>query len=231
MKTILITGANKGIGFGIAEALGKTDVHVLIGARNEERGMEAVNNLEAQGIKADFLQVDLADSSSIDQAIETVKSDYPETSILINNAGVPGPAKQNNADITVEDLKQAMQVNFFGTFQLTNGLIPIIENNHGSIVNITIPTVPNPVWNPLAYKTTKAAQNVMMESMAVDFEQDGRSMPTYSVHPGPVTTDLNHNLKLPGFSTIEQVGQEISELVLDGKNHQGQLVELHEELK
>ena len=64
-KVALITGANKGLGFGIAKKLGEQGITVLIAARNEEKGQDAVDKLQSEDIKAHFIKLDISDSSSI----------------------------------------------------------------------------------------------------------------------------------------------------------------------
>ncbi|MEG0629145.1 MAG: SDR family NAD(P)-dependent oxidoreductase [Enterococcus sp.] len=74
MKTALITGANKGIGFALAKVLGKKEWHIIIGARNEERAKAAVEKLQADGIQqVDSILIDLSDPATITQAINTSK--------------------------------------------------------------------------------------------------------------------------------------------------------------
>lgn len=231
MKTALITGANKGIGFEIAKSLGRHGWQVLVGARNPERGKTAVKELKDTGIElAEFIQIDLNDPDTLSAAEKTIKQNYSDLALLVNNAGVPGKS-QLSFDTSLDDLKATMQVNFFGTFELTQLLLPLLESNNGRIVNITIPTIANPNWNPLAYKASKAAQNVMKDSLAIDFETHHRSLEIFSVHPGPTTTDLNGNMAVDGFESAEKVGSEIVDVILDGKAHQGEFIELHEELK
>ena len=84
MKT-LITGANKGIGFALAQNLGQRGYEVLIGARNETRGQEAVEKLKAEGITAKFVKVDLDDLNQL-----TSLSALTDIDLLINNAGISG---------------------------------------------------------------------------------------------------------------------------------------------
>lgn len=67
-KVALITGSNKGLGFGIAKKLGEQGIKVLIGARNEERGKEAVDKLRFEDIDAYFIQIDISDRTSIKSA-------------------------------------------------------------------------------------------------------------------------------------------------------------------
>lgn len=231
MKTALITGANKGIGFAIAKSLGKQGWHVIIGARNKDRAEAAVAQLKEADVGiVDYVLIDLSASETIEQAVKAVQSDFSDIDLLINNAGIPGGHGSSLTE-SVEDLQATMQVNFFGTFQLTQGLLPILEENHGRIVNITIPTDPNPFWNPFAYKSTKAAQNVMMQALAIDFEKENKNLETFSIHPGPTTTDLNGNITAEGFHTPDDVAEKITAILLDGSTHQGEFLEIYGELK
>ncbi|MBU5361078.1 SDR family NAD(P)-dependent oxidoreductase [Enterococcus raffinosus] len=231
MKTALITGANKGIGFAIAKALGTKDWHVVIGARNKERAEVAVAKLREAGVtQVDYLLIDLSHPGTIEQAIKTVESDFSQIDLLVNNAGIPGGHGSSLTE-DLDDLQATMQVNFFGTFQLTQGLLPILEKNNGRIVNITIPTAPNPFWNPFAYKSTKAAQNVMMQAFAIDFEKEKKNLEIFSIHPGPTTTDLNGNITAEGFHTPDDVAEKTVAILLDGQSHQGEFLEIYEELK
>ena len=90
-----------------------------------------------------------------------------------------------------------------------------------------MPSELSPYWHPLAYVTSKAAQNAMMGVMAMEFQQNNIPVEIFSVHPGPTTTDLNGNMALPGFHDIDTVGQKFAELLNDGKSHQGEFVELY----
>ncbi|MFC4772858.1 SDR family NAD(P)-dependent oxidoreductase [Enterococcus hermanniensis] len=231
MKTVLITGANKGIGYAIAQNLGLKGWHVLVGARNQARAEAAVNKLQKIGVaQVDFVLIDLSDPTTISAAIQTINKDFMALDLLINNAGIPG-GHGLSWEEELNDLKATMQVNFFGTFQLTQGLLPLLEGNHGRIVNITIPTGANPYWNPFAYKSTKAAQNVMMQAMAIDFEKENKQLETFSIHPGPTTTDLNGNMTAEGFHTPEDVAEKITAILLDEQSHQGAFLEIYGELK
>lgn len=228
MKKALITGANKGIGYAIAEQLIKREWHVLVGARNKERGLEAADKLNKVGPGlAEWIEVDLSNLSKIAVTAEAIKMGNAKLELLINNAGIPGDMSVDSYDSEVADIIETVQVNYIGTFALTKALVPVITANRGRIVNITVPTSVNPYWNPLAYKASKAAQNTMMEHMAFDFDKRHIPVETYSVHPGPTTTDLNGNMRLPGFHTPEDVAEKIVDLLYDGQRHQGEIIEIY----
>ena len=227
-KTVLVTGANKGIGFGIAKHLGLSGWRIIIGARNQERAEKAINELKALDIDVlGWLNIELADLDSLKQAAKEVNEKFPGLSLLVNNAGIPGNMAVDSLHTEIKDIKETVDVNFIGTFMLTKMLMPILEKNGGRIINVTVPSEISPYWHPLAYVASKAAQNAMMGVMAMEFQQSSSPLEIFSVHPGPTTTDLNGNMSLPGFHDIETVGQKMAELINDGKSHQGEFIELY----
>ena len=224
----LVTGANKGIGFGIAKHLGLSGWKVIVGARDEQRALEAIRQLEAENIGVlGWVHIELKDLDDIGKAAQTVAKRFPELSLLVNNAGIPGDMGVDSLHTEISAIRETLDVNFIGTFALTKALTPLLSKNRGRIVNITVPSDISPYWHPLAYVTSKAAQNAMMGVMAIEFQQSGTPVETFSVHPGPTTTDLNGNMALPGFHDIDTVGQKFAALVNDGKSHQGEFIELY----
>lgn len=224
----LVTGANKGIGYAIAEHLIRRGWTVIVGARSEERGRKAVDKLNAIGPgQAAWIEVNLSDNGAICRTVEGIRHDHADLQLLINNAGIPGDMSCASYDTELEDIIETTQVNFVGTFALTKGLVPTIAANHGRIVSVTVPSEVNPYWNPLAYKASKAAQNCMTAHLAFDFDRNNIPIETYCVHPGPTTTDLNGNMSLPGFHLPDDVGGKIVDLLYDGKRHQGEFIEIY----
>jgi NAD(P)-dependent dehydrogenase (short-subunit alcohol dehydrogenase family) len=227
-KIVLVTGANKGIGFGIAKHLGLSSWEVVVGARDEQRASKAIEDLKSQGIDVlGWVNIELKDLTNIEQAAKEINERFPELSLLVNNAGIPGDMSVDSEHTEISVIRETLDVNFIGTFALTKALIPLIARNNGRIANITVPSEVSPYWHPLAYVASKAAQNAMMGVMAIEFQQSNTPVEIFSVHPGPTTTDLNGNMALPGFHDIETVGQKFAELISDGKNHQGEFIELY----
>ena len=222
-KIAFVTGANKGIGFGIAKHLGFNGWEVIVGARDEQRATEAIDQLKAQGIRVlGWVDIELKDIKSIERAASEIGERFPRLTLLVNNAGIPGDMSVDSLHTEVSTLRETLEVNFVGTFALTKALTPLLKQNEGRIVNITVPSEVSPYWHPLAYVASKAAQNAMMGVMALE-----NQLEIFSVHPGPTTTDLNGNMALPGFHDIETVGRKFAELIDDGQNHQGEFIELY----
>ena len=227
-KIVLVTGANKGIGFGIAKHLGKSGWQVIIGARDRRRAEKGIDELKSAGVNIlGWVNIELRDLDTIKKAAEEINEQYPWLSLLVNNAGIPGDMSVDSLHTEVCDIKETLDVNFIGTFALTKALIPLLTKNEGRIVNVTVPSEISPYWHPLAYVASKAAQNAMVGVMAIEFQQSNTPLEIFTVHPGPTTTDLNGNMALPGFHDIETVGQKMAELINDGQNHQGEFIELY----
>lgn len=227
-KIVLVTGANKGIGFGIAKHLGLSGWKVVITARDEQRAENAIAQLKSEGIDVlGWVNIELKDLEGIERAAKEIGERFPGLTLLVNNAGIPGDMSVDSENTKLSDIRETLDVNFVGTWALTKALVPLIAQNSGRIANITVPSEISPYWHPLAYVASKAAQNAMMGVMAIEFQQSNTPIEIFSVHPGPTTTDLNGNMSLPGFHDIETVGQKFAELINDGKSHQGEFIELY----
>ena len=227
-KLVFVTGANKGIGFGIAKHLGLDGWKVIVGARDGQRAEKAIGELEKAGVDVlGWVNIELKDLENIGRAAKEIGERFPELSLLVNNAGIPGDMSVDSENTEIDIIRETLDVNFIGTFALTKALLPLINKNEGRIANITVPSEISPYWHPLAYVASKAAQNAMMGVMAIESQQQDKPLEIFSVHPGPTTTDLNGNMTLPGFHDIETVGKKFAELINDGKNHNGEFIELY----
>ncbi|MDR0476871.1 MAG: SDR family NAD(P)-dependent oxidoreductase [Desulfobulbaceae bacterium] len=230
-KRALVTGANKGIGLEIARQLGTNGYEILLGARDENRGWQALENLKKDGVVASFVKIDLNDFDTLHGAAAKVGI----LDVLVNNAGIPGNLKTETSNLdmgkspfayTTDNLRQTMEVNFFGTHELIKSLLPNLAEE-AKIVNVTIPVSGNPYWQPLAYKTSKAAQNVMTMIFAVELAKTGGKRQIFGVMPGAIATDLNGETEgaLGGrVKSARYAGKLIAGFILDGKNYNGRLI-------
>ena len=88
MKTVLITGANRGIGYEVARQLAGKGFHVFIGARNQGAGCKAAAEITTEGGKATFLEIDVADNASVTGAARDFAKVADHLDVLVNNAGI-----------------------------------------------------------------------------------------------------------------------------------------------
>ena len=231
VKRALVTGANKGIGLEIARELGKNGCAILLGARDEGRGLQAVEHLKEDGIVANFVKIDLHDFDTL----HTAASKVGTLDILVNNAGIPGNLKTEKANLdmgkspfayTTEELRQTIEVNFFGTHELIKSLMPNLAED-AKIINVTIPVSGSLYWQPLAYKTSKAAQNAMTMILGVEFAKAGSKRQIFGVMPGATATDLNGETEGAHggiFKSARFAGKLIAGFALDSKNHNGHII-------
>ncbi|MFC6254863.1 SDR family oxidoreductase [Secundilactobacillus hailunensis] len=193
----LITGADKGIGFETAQALGQKGQHVLIGARNQERGEKAVKQLEAAGVKADFIQLDVTDKAQIKTAADKIKTDYGYLSILINNAGIAMDHHQPASQLSTDTIRQDFDVNYFGLIDVTQAMIPLLKaGKPAKIINVAsnmgsmgLASDPNSRFykvNSLGYQSSKASVNFATIIFSKELAAD--DITVNSVNPGWTAT-------------------------------------------
>lgn len=222
-KTALVTGGNKGIGYEIAKHLLKDGYRVLVGARDQQRGEKAVEELRAFG-DAHLVLLDVANLQSIDRAVSTIMDNYSDLSLLVNNAGIPGDMHKVGWEFNVEELTATYEVNFIGPFALSKGLLPLLIANKGIIQNVTIPIEPLTHFNAFAYATSKAPLNVMTKSWGMSFEHENIPVQILAVLPGAVSTDLNGHITGDFVKTPVEAAEFILSYLTDGHNHNGQVI-------
>lgn len=217
-KIALITGANKGIGFEVARELVQRDVFVLIGARDETRGREAVDTLLAQGLPVALVQIDVTDDESIANAAREINERYGRLDILINNAGISGGAAGSPSEVTRARMRQVYETNVFGVIAVTNALLPLLrKSGAGRIVNVssglgslTLSSDPESEFgrlNNLAYQSSKAALNAITIAYAKELQPAGITV--NAADPGFTATDFNNHR---GYRTVEQAASIIVRL-------------------
>ena len=228
MKKVLVTGANKGIGFEIARYLGKSGWQVIMGARSQERAEAAIKQLKAEDVEtAGWQYVNLSDNYSLEVSAAEISKNHPDLNLLVNNAGIPGDMEVMSYEASLIDVAETVQVNYIGTFCLTKALLPLLTQNKGRIVNITVPTEVSPYWHPMAYVASKAAQNVMTSIMAMEFDKKQIPVEIFDIHPGATCTDLNDHYSGPGSHQPDVIGEKVADIINDGQRHQGEFIELY----
>lgn len=237
-KVALITGANKGIGYEVARQLGERGIHVLIGARNNNRGKKAVDDLQALGIIAAHLSLDVTDAESIKKAAKYIREKFGKLDILVNNAGISGgniavSPSETNMDV----VRQVYETNVFGTASVTIAMVPLLKNaDQARIVNvssslgsITMALDANDMFytiNSLQYQSSKAALNAVTVEFAKELVSDG--IKVNAACPGFVDTDFNGHQGTKSAKQAATVIVKLATLPADGptatfQNEDGEL--------
>lgn len=195
----LITGGNKGIGLETARQLGKLGYTVLVGARDAQKGEDAIAELRSQGIEAYFVSVDLENGATFAAAASYIEENFGHLDALVNNAGINLDYGIRPSEVSPEMMRKTFDTNFFAQIELTQMLLPLLEKSPaGRIVNLSSilgsltlnsdPKSPIGDWRSLAYNSSKAALNAFTAILAYDLRKT--AIKVNSAHPGWVKTDM-----------------------------------------
>lgn len=226
-KYAFITGANKGIGYELVRQLAEKDYHVFLGARNEQLGQQAVESLNVSNVS--YIQVDISNSQSIQEAIKKIYEMTDHLHLLINNAGIALDFNTLPSELNIETLRQGFEVNFFGTFQMMQAFLPLLKNSSNSkIINVTTDMASLTMFangethpiNTLGYNSSKTAINTLTLAFSKEFATNGPEV--FGVTPGFTTTDLNGNS--PGGHTTTESAKIIIKYALSETNYNGKIL-------
>src|ERR1041384_1217236 len=136
MKTVLITGANRGIGFETARQLAARGFHVVIGARSEQQGNEAQREAQKAG-KVSLLVLDVSDSESITAAASKF-APVGQLDVLINNAGIYPDEGLSILTISRQQMVSTFQTNTFGALEVTRAFLPYLRKSAAArVINVS----------------------------------------------------------------------------------------------
>jgi NAD(P)-dependent dehydrogenase (short-subunit alcohol dehydrogenase family) len=198
-RVALVTGANRGIGFEIARQLAHKKMTVLMGARHEERGMEAQIKLADQGLDVHFIPLDVTDPTTIEAAIGRIKDKFRRLDVLVNNAGIMLDAETRIIELSGILFQNTLETNTFGPLLLSQACVPVMkQNRYGRIVNMSstlgsLTDIANPdsahaeVQSP-AYRLSKILLNGITVLLARELR--GTNILVNSACPGWVQTEM-----------------------------------------
>lgn len=217
MRTVLITGANKGIGFETARQLAQLGNFVYLGSRDLASGQKAADQLKAEGIaNVAAIQIDVTDMDTIRRAKEELEHQIGSLDLLINNAGISGEQPQQVADCSMDIIRSIFETNYFGAIQTTQAMLPLLKKSSApSIINVSsevgsltmhMSADRRPNWSDFsAYGSSKTALNAFTVMLANELRS--QNIMVNSVTPGYTATDLNQ------FKGIKSVAEGVKPIV------------------
>jgi NAD(P)-dependent dehydrogenase (short-subunit alcohol dehydrogenase family) len=203
MKTVLITGANKSIGFETARQLLQQGYYVYLGSRDVQKGQQAVNQLHQEGLtQVEPIEIDVTDPNSVKSAHEVLSQKTAVLDVLINNAGISGSVPTGPLDMAMSEYRDVFETNFFGVIHVTQVFIDLLRQSAAPrIVNVTsglgsLTLQSDPSWKyygimPAAYVPSKAALNAHTIVLANHLRDT--PFKVNAVDPGYTATDFNHH--------------------------------------
>ena len=225
MKTALVTGANRSIGLEVTRQLAQVGIHVFLGSRDLQQGIEAVRELNAQGIhNVEAVALDVTDDASVQEARATIGKRTASLDILVNNAGIFGGYPQSALNATVAQFQAAYDANVYGVVRVTQAFIdllrqspaPRIVNVSSSQGSLTLHSDPNYKYydyKAAVYLSSKSAMN--MYTVVLAYELRDSLFKVNAVCPGYTKTAFN-GYRGPG--TVEEAGKRIVKYALIGED-------------
>jgi NAD(P)-dependent dehydrogenase (short-subunit alcohol dehydrogenase family) len=206
-KTIIVTGANVGLGYEAVKMLAEKNAKVILASRSMQRGEEARRSIMAldPDVQIDVRQLDLADLQSIRNFADGFKKDYEKLDILLNNAGVMWCPY----DRTKDGFELQMGVNHFGHFALTGLLLESLKKARNSRV-VTVSSLGHrraqldlnkPMFNEnnynrnVAYFNSKLSNLLFTYELQRKFEDHNLDITSIAAHPGGSATDLSRHVE------------------------------------
>ena len=219
-KIALITGANKGIGLEVARGLAKAGYRALLGSRNLANGAKAASQLQAEGLDALPVELDLDRPSTITAVAAMISAEYGRLDVLINNAGILDQQDGPISTATMDALRHTMNTNFIGAAAMSQAVLPLlraapaarvvnVSSGLGSLTLNNDPDWPYAPFKLLGYNASKAAMNMLTVHLAWELRDTPAKV--NSSDPGYTATDLNGN---QGTQTVQQGAAETIRLAL-----------------
>lgn len=223
MKKVLITGANKSIGFETARQLLQKGYYIYLGSRNIENGHKAVEKLKAEGLNAvEAIQIDVSNQESVAAARAAIGQKTGVLDVLINNAGISGGRPQTATGTDIAVFKEVFETNLFGVVRVTSAFIdllraslqPRIVNVSSGMASLTLNSDPSwPFYHHkgAAYLPSKTALNMYTVNLA--YELRDTPFKVNAVDPGFIATDFNNHR---GTGSVEEAGARLVKYAVMG---------------
>jgi NAD(P)-dependent dehydrogenase (short-subunit alcohol dehydrogenase family) len=200
-KVALITGAGRGIGYGIAESLAKEGCDIVVNDVHEEDSVrDSMQKLKDCGADAMYCRADVADASARKNMLDRVQEHFGRLNVLVNNAGVAPKVRADILEATEESYERVMKINLQGPYFLTQAVANIMlkqmeaeKDFEGCIVNIS--SISSEVASPSRgeYCISKAGVSMATKLWAVKLAEFG--IPVYEIRPGIIETPMTSVVK------------------------------------
>ena len=219
---VLVTGANKGIGFAIARQLGERGYSVWLGCRDVGRGEAAAADLRDAGIDAHALTLDVTDDAAVRAAAERLEQEIGSLDALVNNAGISIGMPFRASEESIDDVRAMFEVNAFAPLAVTQAVLPLLRRAKAARIVMTSSSLGSLsdamdmaglFWNVgfAGYCASKAALNMLTIKLAKELLADG--IKVNAANPGFTATDLNGHT---GHRTVEEAARIVVDLATLG---------------
>jgi len=197
-QVVLITGCSSGIGYETALMLARKGFHTFATMRDTKKSDSLAKTSEKEKLALKILELDVNDDTSIENAINRVKSEARRIDVLINNAGYGLVGFFE--DLTLDEIRNQFETNFFGTLNITKKVIPTMRlQKSGTIVNISSGAGQVGFPGISAYVSTKFAVEGFSESLTYELSPFG--IKVIIIEPGVIKSNFFSNCIISEQST------------------------------
>ncbi|MFZ1863774.1 MAG: 3-oxoacyl-ACP reductase family protein [Polyangiales bacterium] len=191
-KIAVVTGGSRGIGRATSIALARAGAYILVNYRsNEEAAKEALRLVEEAGGRGEIVPFDVADSASVDRAMQEALARHGHIDILVNNAGIS--IDQLLLRVSSKDLEMTWATNVNGALFCAKACIrPMMRNRWGRIINVSSVVAESGNPGQVVYSASKAALLGMTRTLAREYAS--RGITVNAVAPGFIETDMTSSL-------------------------------------
>lgn len=220
----LVTGSSSGIGLSTSVLLARSGYVTYASVRDLNRSTVLQSFVEREKLPINVIQLDVTDEGSVSRAVRNIIDKSKRIDILVNNAGfgITGAFE----DLTVDEIKEQFETNFFGLVRVTQKVLPFMRSQgSGTIVNVSSGLGRFGIATSAAYASSKFAVEGLTESMSYELESFG--IRTILVEPGIIKTNFIQSSKLakkasdmnsPYKSYIQNMEKGMKKLVESGQN-------------
>jgi NAD(P)-dependent dehydrogenase (short-subunit alcohol dehydrogenase family) len=207
-KNIIITGGNKGIGFGLVKKLSEKH-NIIFTVRSEEKGQETLNSLLNVNKTPKYVVMDVTSSSSVNEGFEMISKSIQSVDILINNAGILIPGLKYNIsaiETNEDDILKTFNTNTMGVLRVIRSSVPLMEKG-SMILNISsgMGQLDDMGTGSTAYRLSKTALNALTVILASELKS--KNISVNAICPGWVQTDMG------GKNAELTVGQSVKKII------------------
>ncbi|KQT84036.1 SDR family oxidoreductase [Aurantimonas sp. Leaf443] len=190
-RRALITGSSQGIGYALAEGLGRAGASIVLNGRRREAVEEAAARLASEGIAVDVAIFDVTDINAVRDGVERIESEIGAIDILVNNAGIQRRAPLET--YPAETWSEIMRANVDSVFFVGQAVARhMIARGRGKIVNIASLQAQAARYSIAPYTATKGAVLNLTRGMCTDWARHG--LQVNAIGPGYFETPLNQAL-------------------------------------
>jgi NAD(P)-dependent dehydrogenase (short-subunit alcohol dehydrogenase family) len=202
-KSVILTGASRGIGAAAAQAMAEEGAAILLLARSADLITALAMRLRRNGAQAEAMTCDVSELSQVQAAVARAHEAFGRIDALINNAGVIEPIGPLAA-VDPRAWAHAADINFKGVFFGIRAVLPAMRaQGSGTIVNLGSRAAHTPLEGWSHYCAAKAATEML--TRCAHLENRGRGIRVFSLSPGTVATDMQRAVRASGINPVSQM--------------------------